>query len=92
MAVFGKNKNKTGSVDTQPVKPSPVKPAAKVAAPTPPKVEPPKATPIADDDPVFLAVLTGLVAKHGCIDSEGKPSIMVVDMAKQFLEEMRKDT
>ena len=52
----------------------------------------PKAAPISDNDPVFLAVLTGLIAKHGCIDSEGKPSIMVVDMAKQFLKEMRKDT
>ena len=56
------------------------------------KSNPPKAVPISNDDPVFLSVLTGLIAKHGCIDSEGKPSIMVVDMAKQFLKEMRKDT
>ena len=87
MAIFGKNKNKTGRVDTPPVKQSPAKPSAKVVAPAPPK-----AVPIANDDPEYLALLTGLIAKHGCIDSEGKPSIMVVDMAKQFLKEMRKDT
>ena len=92
MAVFGKNKNKTGRVDTPPVKQPPVKPAAKVAAPTPPKVEPPFPILVANEDPEYLAVLTGLIAKHGCIDSEGKPSIMLVDMAKQFLEETRKDT
>ena len=84
MAIFGKNKNKTGRVDTPPVK----KPAVKAAV----NADPPSPKQIANDDPEYLAVLTGLIAKHGCIDSEGKPSIMVVDMAKQFLKEMRKDT
>jgi len=38
-----------------------------------------------DSTDVFIAVLSGLIAKHGALDSSGKPAVNFVEIARDYV-------
>jgi hypothetical protein len=43
------------------------------------------------EEKLFLAVLSGVVARYGCMDSEGKLSTSLVPQARELVKAIKED-
>lgn len=40
------------------------------------------------EDQIFAAVLSGAISKQGVLNSEGKPAVALIELARQFTKEI----